>query len=185
MERMVKGTALKDLVIGIRSDKPHESIYEQMLSSAAKEYLNERIMNSVWYSYENYIELYAALIKVFAKDNPEYVIKWGREFGEKVMGTVYKNLIVEGNVKRLLEMYPRFHKILFNFGTLSLEWISENEVLFTYKNFESKFDKIYYSNVGWTERAIEMCIRKKVEYQFLKKSWEGDDVTQFKLFWAP
>ncbi len=184
MERKVKGTALKDLVIGIKSDKAHEREYDELLSDKAKEYLNERIMNSVWYSYETYVEIYGALINVFAKGNPDTAIKWGREFGEKVMGTIYKNLIAEGNIKKLLQMYPRFHHMLFNFGTLSLEWTSGNEVLFTYTNFESKFDKVYYSNIGWTERAIEMCIKKKVNYKLLKKSWEGDDCTQFMLFWA-
>ncbi|MFX1236295.1 MAG: hypothetical protein ACFFAS_18760 [Promethearchaeota archaeon] len=98
------------------------------------------------------------------------------------MGTIYKNLIVDGNVQKLLLMYPRFHKMLFNFGTLTLEWVSRKEVVFTYQDFDTKVEMIYYSNIGWTERSIEMYTNKKVSYQFLKKSWEGADETQFRLF---
>ncbi|MFX1236290.1 MAG: hypothetical protein ACFFAS_18735 [Promethearchaeota archaeon] len=185
MQYQVKGTALKDFVIGIRSDRFHKEEYDRILSDVTKDLLNQRILNSIWYSYEIYVEIFNAIAKVIAKNNREIVIKWGRDFGEKVMVTIYKNLIVEGNIKKLLEMYPRFHRMIFNFGTLTPEWISRNEILFTYKDFDTKFEMVYYSNIGWTQRAIEMCIKKKVNYKFVKKFWEGDDVTQFRLFWTP
>ncbi|MBN1800768.1 MAG: hypothetical protein JW891_04635 [Candidatus Lokiarchaeota archaeon] len=186
LERKVKGTAVKDVVIGVRSDKIHQKEYEEILSGEAKNFLNQRIMNSVWYSYELYAEIYKALMKVVGKNNREIMIKWGRNFGEKIMGSIYKNLILGGDVKKLMQIYPRFHQMLYNFGALTVKWISDSEVLLTYnEEYDKNFEMLYYSNVGWTQGAIEMCLKRKVNYEFLKKSWEGDDYTQFKLFWTP
>ncbi|MFX1275620.1 MAG: hypothetical protein ACFFBP_11705 [Promethearchaeota archaeon] len=185
MKREVKGTALKDIIIGIRSDKAHIDEYNKILSDEAKDLLNQRILTSIWYPYNIYIELYDALIKVIAKNNTKTVIQWGREFGIKAMNTIYRNLIAEGDVKKLIQKYPRFQRMMYNFGTLTIEWLSNNEILITSRDFENKFKMIFYSNMGWMQGAIEICIKKMVNYEFLKKSWEGDDETQYKLYWSP
>ncbi|MBN1800766.1 MAG: hypothetical protein JW891_04625 [Candidatus Lokiarchaeota archaeon] len=184
MERKVKGTLVKVITKGIKSDKVHEKEYNELLSDKAKDYLNQRIMDSIWYSYEVYFELYNTLIKVVAKNNRELVIKWGRNFGETVMTSIYKNLITGGDARKLVQMYPRFHTMLFNFGSTSLEWITDNELIYTLSDFDPKFELWYYTTIGWTQRALELCLKKKVNFTFLKKSWEGDDVTQFKLYWS-
>lgn len=184
MERKVKGTLVKIITKGIKSDKAHEREYDRLLSNGAREFLNQRIMDSVWYSYEMYYELYHTQIKVVANDNRDIVIKWGRDFGEGIMSTIYRNLISSGDAKKLVRMYPRFQNMLFNFGKTSFEWIADNELLYTLSDFDPSFEMWYYTTLGWTQRSIEMCIDKKVDYRFVKKSWEGDDATQFILFWS-
>ncbi|MFX1399057.1 MAG: hypothetical protein ACFFAS_18685 [Promethearchaeota archaeon] len=185
MERRVKGTILKDIVIGIKSDKGHEKEYDEILSDEAKEFLHQRVLNSVWYSWDILRELYKALIKIVAKNDRNIVIKWGNNFGENVMSSIYKNVIAEGKVDKLVEKYRRFHGLIYNFGTMSVEKLSDNEILFTYRDIDDKFEMWYYGALGWTQRVLEMCLKKKVSFTFLKKSWQGDKETQFKLFWSP
>ncbi|MBN1800769.1 MAG: hypothetical protein JW891_04640 [Candidatus Lokiarchaeota archaeon] len=185
MEGKIKGSLLKDIVKGIKSDRTHEKEYDVILSDRAKKFLNQRILDSIWYSWDVYCELYKALIKVVAKNNPKIVTKWGRDFGENVMSAVYKNIIAEGNVKKLAEKYPRFHSMFYNFGTISFEWISDHELLYTLKDFDPNFELFYNSNIGWTQRVFEMCLKKEVHFEILKKSSQGDKEGQFKLFWAP
>ncbi|MFX1236398.1 MAG: hypothetical protein ACFFAS_15630 [Promethearchaeota archaeon] len=184
MERKIKGTLFRLVAKGIKSDKAHQQEYDKLLSEEAKDFLNQRILNSVWYSWDLYSELFKTLIKVNAKDNREIVRKWGADFGEGVMAVIYKNIIAEGNVKKLSQMYPRFHGLIYNFGTLTVDIISDNEMLFTYRNLDPRFELWYYSLIGWTQRVLEMCIKKKVYFEFLKKPWQGDELTQFKLYWS-
>ncbi|MFX1236288.1 MAG: hypothetical protein ACFFAS_18720 [Promethearchaeota archaeon] len=185
MEQKINGTFVKIVVKGIKSDKAHQEEYDKLLSEEAKNFLKQRVLNSVWYSWDLFSELIKALIKVAAKDDKKIVKKWGADFGEGVIFVIYKNIIDEGNVKKLAEIYPRFHGLMYNFGTLSVDTISDNEILFTYRNFNPGFELFYDALVGWTQWTLEMCIKKKTSCEFLKKFWEGDEVTQFRLTWAP
>ncbi|MFX1399056.1 MAG: hypothetical protein ACFFAS_18680 [Promethearchaeota archaeon] len=185
VERKLKGYLMKAIVKAIKADKVHEKEYDELLSDRTKQFLNQRILDSVWYPWDVYSELYQAIIKIVAKNNPKIVAKWGHDFGEKVVSKFYKNIIDEGNAIKLAEKYPRFHKMYYNFGSISHEWISDNEIIYTLNDFDPKFELFFYLNIGWTQLIFEMCVKKKVNYKFLKKSWKGDDVTQFKLFWEP
>ncbi|MFX1276587.1 MAG: hypothetical protein ACFFBP_03385 [Promethearchaeota archaeon] len=185
MERKVKGTLVKLIIKGIKSDKFNAKDYDNILSDEAKELVNKRILDSIWYPFDAYYECYHALTTIFARESKEILIKWGQQFGEAVMSTIYKNIIVEGKVDKLLEMYPRFHKLLFNFGKLQLEKVSDNEVHIAYIDFEPKFEYWFYTSIGWMQKSFEMCLKKKVKFEFLKKSWEGDKITQYILTWTP
>jgi len=171
-------------VKGVRGDKTNKHKYDNLLSDEAKELLNKRILDSIWYPFDPYFEIYFALAKFFAKNNNQIFIKWGNQFGEVGMSTIYKNIVVEGNLDTLVEKFNRFHRLLFNFGDFSLEKISNNEILVTYRNFEPDFEFWYYTAVGWIQKSVEMCIKKKVNFEFMKMSWKGDDSTQFRLSWT-
>ena len=183
MERKVKGTLVKLIVKGIKSDKTNKINYDNYLSDEAKELLDNRILDSVWYSFDTYFEIYFALAKFYAKNNNEIFIKWGHEFGQALMSTIYKNIVNKGNLDKLIEKYPRFHRLVFNFGNIVMEKVSNNEISVSYRDFEPKFEFWYYTAVGWVQKSIEMCIKKKVNYKFLKKSWIGDEYSEFKLYY--
>lgn len=185
MERKIKGAALRDIIKGIRAAKTYKDKFNETLSDEAKDLLNQRILTSIWYPYNLYVELYGAVIKIMAHNNLKMVIKWGSEFGIAVMKSVYKNLIAEGDINKLLEMYPRFHRMIYNFGNLTYEWLSDNEIIITLKDFDQKWNIVHYSNLGWTLGTFETVVKKKVNYEFLKKAWEGDEMTQYRLFWTP
>ncbi|MFX1398547.1 MAG: hypothetical protein ACFFAS_16075 [Promethearchaeota archaeon] len=183
MERKVKGTLVKSIVKGIKSDKTNKQKYDDFLTDKAKELLNIRILDSLWYSFDMYLELYLALGKFYAKNNNAIFLKWGRQFGEGIMTSIYRHIIGEGNVDKLIEKYRRLYKLFFNFGNYSLERISNNEIIVGYKDFEPNYEFWYYTAVGWIQKSVEMCIEKKVNYEFLKKSWKGDEFTEFKFTW--
>ncbi|MBN1801030.1 MAG: hypothetical protein JW891_05945 [Candidatus Lokiarchaeota archaeon] len=185
MERKVKGTLVKMIVKGIRADQVNKATYDNVLSDEAKELVNMRILDSIWYSFDAYNECYTAIYNFLIKKNYKIVIQWGNEFGESIMNSAYKNLLLEKDIDYLLEKYQRFHKLVLNFGTLKMERVSNNEVLVSYLNFNVNGEVWFYTSVGWMQKSLEMCLNKKVNYEFLKKSWEGDDITQYKLSWIP
>jgi len=184
LERNVKGTIMKVIVKGIKSDKTNVQLYDDVLSDDAKELLNTRILDSVWYSHDTFIELYRALAQFFANNSPEIIVSWGQDFGQAIMTSIYKNIVIKGDLDKLIKKYQNFHRLMYNFGDFTIEKVSENEILLTYRNFDSKFEIWYFTSIGWMQKSVEMCIKKKVEYEILKRSWKGDQVTQYKLSWS-
>jgi len=179
--KQVKGTMFKLIIKAIRADKSGK--FENILSEKTKEFINQRILDSIWYPFELYKECFNALCKISAQEKSEILIEWGRVESEKLMTRIYSQAISEGNLTTAMEKYARFHKMVFNFGEIQSELITTNQIIVNYKNFEPDFKNFYYIAIGWIDKFIQLCIAKRPHYEFLMKSWEGDDFTQFKLFW--
>ncbi|MFX1381460.1 MAG: hypothetical protein ACFFBP_03380 [Promethearchaeota archaeon] len=180
--KQVKGTMFKMIIKAIKADK--SGTYDNILSDKAKEMMNQRILDSIWYPFDIYKECFNALCKVTANDKKEVIIKWGRVESERLMTRIYSQAITEGNIESAIEKYARFHKMVFNFGEIQSELISDNQIIVNYREFEKDFRNFYYIAIGWIDKFIDLCIGKKAQYEILKKSWEGADLTQFKLSWS-
>lgn len=177
--KQVKGTMLKLVIKKIKADK--SEAYDNILSDEVKDWMNQRILDSIWYPFEVYKECLNALFKISAKGKPELFMQWSRLESEKSMKNIYKQAISEGNLENALEKYERFYKMIFNFGEIQSKIISDNQIIVDYIGFEKDFENFFYIAIGWLEKFIELCIGKKSKYEFIKKTWEGDDITQFML----
>ena len=180
--KQVKGTMFKLIVKAIKVNK--SGAYNNMLSQKAKDFLNQRIIDSIWYPFELFKECFNALSRVEAKDNEDILIEMGRMQRETVMSNFYKLTEVKGDLKSSMEKYQRFHKLLFNFGELNSEFISDTEMVVTFSDFEPEFKNFYYTTLGWIDKFIELCNGKKIQYKVKKKSWEGDNATEFLISWS-
>ena len=179
--KQVKGTMLKAIVKAIRADKSGQ--YDNILSDKAKVFINQRILDSIWYPFKLYKECFNALSKINARGNKNVLVEWGKAESEKIMPRVYSHIIIKGDPTVAMEKYARFHKMVFDFGEIQYEQMSDNQIIVDYKDFEPDFENFYYIAIGWIEKFIQLCIDKIPNYELLKKSWEGDDFTQFELSW--
>lgn len=180
-EKRAKGSMVKIMVISARLNKT--GIYQEILTEEAKKMLNERIFDSVWYSHEPHREIFDAVCKIEAHNNPKILIEWGKKFGESIMKSIYRGSIVEGSIKRVLDKYARFHKLVYNTGTIVSEVIAENHVIVSYTEFEKDWEVFYYIALGWLLKYLELCTGKKISHKIIKKSWEGDNATSFEFSW--
>ncbi|MBN1801870.1 MAG: hypothetical protein JW891_10210 [Candidatus Lokiarchaeota archaeon] len=180
-ERRIKGSLLKITIKPLKANKT--GIYQEILTETANNILKERIFDSVWYPYAAYKDIFNALCKIEAKNNPKIIIEWGKKFGEIIMTSIYKGAIVEGSIKDALNKYARFHKLVFSFGAIKYEIIGDNDVIVTYADFDPDWEYFHYIALGWLLKYLELCMGKKINYQIVKKSWEGADATSFQFTW--
>lgn len=180
--KQVKGSMFRDVVRAIKAMNK-EGHFDNLLSEETKNYLSQRILSSSWYPLEAYKDGLNALFKVVAKNNENVVVKWGRDFCDVTMKSIYKQIIADGDIKRAMERYKRFHNMIFNFGEFTYDFISDNEIMLYYKDHESDFKVYFYLIKGWNERFLELCTNKKVKSMFLKKTWTGDELTTLKISW--
>ncbi|MFX1276591.1 MAG: hypothetical protein ACFFBP_03365 [Promethearchaeota archaeon] len=181
MKKQVKGTLLKIVVIPIRANK--SGVYDDILSDAAKSFITQRILDSIWYPFELYKELYNALSIVEGKENPKTLMRWGNQYCEMAMTSTYKLSVVKGDIKRSMEKYRRFHNLVYNFGKILVEFPADNQLIVTYQGVDRDFKNWYYIAFGWLEKFVELCINKKPTLKILNKSWEGGSITQCLLSW--
>ncbi|MFX1276589.1 MAG: hypothetical protein ACFFBP_03375 [Promethearchaeota archaeon] len=181
MSKQVKGTMVKLMVKAARANKNGD--YDNILTDDAKNLVSQRILDSIWYSYEAYRSIHDAVVKIDGRDNPKILNQWGQKFGEGIMTSIYKNTIVDSDIEKLLERYRRFHTLVYNWGEIKTEKISETQINITYERFERDWEFFYYIAIGWMQRFMELCIGKKVNFRILKQSWNGDTATTFTLYW--
>jgi len=179
--KQVKGSMFKMIVKAIRANK--SGAYDKILSAKDRKFLSQNILSASWYPFDIYKRAFNALAEVQAKDKTDMWIQWGRMEGEATMTTLYKQTIVEGDPHMAMEKFKRFFKLMYDFGELIIERISDKELTITYKDFEPDFKLYYYVGIGWVERFLELCGCKEVKSNFIAKSWEGAKETTLQIAW--
>lgn len=179
--KQVKGSMMKSFIRPARANKT--GIYQEILTDASQKLLKERIFDSVWYPFDLYKELATHVCKIEGRSNQKTLISWGEQHGEAILTSIYRGSIVDGDIKKAVQKYARFHRLVFNFGTVVSEFLSEKSVIISYTEFEPDFEYFYYIALGWTKRYLELCTKKQVSYIILKKSWTSSEPTSYQFSW--
>ncbi|MCP4763708.1 MAG: hypothetical protein GY870_18195, partial [archaeon] len=132
--KQVKGSMFKMIAKAIRANKSGE--YDKLLSDEDKEFLAQNILSASWYPFDIYKRCFNALAKVQAKGNMDICRQWGRIEGEATMTTIYKQTIIDGDPRKAIEKFKRFFKLMYDFGDLEIDFISDNEVVINYVDFD-------------------------------------------------
>ncbi len=179
--KRAKGSILIDFVKTIRADK--SGVYDSYLTPQDKEIINQRILPSAWYPYETFRRCFEAVFQVLAKGDLEQVKKWGKIYGEAIMGSIYKGLIKQGEPLEYLKKYEIYIRNFFDFGEIKIEEEGPNQVIMHIRGFDKDFPPLYYMMYGWLERSLELCGVKGVKVESLEKSWEGGEETKVRISW--
>jgi len=182
--KKAKGVVLKPFVIGIRADKNNMEKYDRMLSDKAKEIVSQRILDSIWYPFDIYRELFRAVAKVVAKDNEGIVKKMGYEWSKKISGQLYKGLMKKREISNAINIYDSLFRLWFNFGKQHGKIISDNELHVILEDYDPDFKFFYILAAGWMENFFEIYLDTKVKSEILEKSWEGAERTIIKISWS-
>ena len=181
--KQVKGTMVVTIVKSIKANADKKEEYNKLLSDNAKKFLQQRILSSTWYPFEEYRECFDALCLIEARNNPIELNKWGHLEARRWLTTIYQATIVKGDPQLAANKYSRFHEMVFNFGKIIPDFISDTEIELTYIDFIRDWENFYHIATGWAQIYIELSIDSKVNYNFLNKSWKGDGWTKVRLSW--
>ena len=121
--RQAKGTMVAMTVRSIKANKSKKDEYNRLLSDKAKEFVKQKILSSSWYPYEMFKETLNALCFVEARNNPRIINQWGRIEAKRLMSTIYKLSVVQGDIQMAADRYSRFHRMVFNFSEIVSEII--------------------------------------------------------------
>ena len=181
MEKHVKGTMVIMIVKAIRANKKEH--FEHLLTEKDKELVSQHILSASWYPFDTYKNCFNALAEVLTKGNMDLCRQWGKIQGERTMETFYQQAIIKGNIKKALEKFMRFFKLMYDFGNFSVEYPSNNQAIIIFNDFDRDFKIFYHVAQGWVERYFELCGCNDVESKFIAKSWEGAEESKIQISW--
>ncbi|MFX1275842.1 MAG: hypothetical protein ACFFBP_05345 [Promethearchaeota archaeon] len=179
--KQVKGSIFVSIIRGIRSNKT--GLYDDILSKEAKDLVSKRMLNTSWYPFEIYKECLNAVARFGVKGDMDVIKNWGFDYYNELVPTIYKEGIKTKDIKEAMETYKRFFGMIYNFGTILIDFPSENELVVTYKDHDPNFEVVYVIWSGLTENFVESCVDKKCTSSFIEKSWEGAELTKLRITW--
>ncbi|MFX1500194.1 MAG: hypothetical protein ACFFDH_04425 [Promethearchaeota archaeon] len=183
--KKVKGVSIITAIKVIKANHQKKGEYDRILSDKAKEFLKQRILIASWYPFEEYRECYDALCFIEAKNDPKTIVEWGIMDGKRAFSSIYQSTIIKKDIQLAAEIYARFHKRTMSFGEIIPEFISDNEVDFTYAKLPRDWENWYHTAVGWAISFIGLCLDKRIDYDYLNKSWKDEGWTVVKFSWSP
>lgn len=181
--KQVKGTMVVTIVKSIKANHSKKDEYNKILSDKAKEFLDMRILSATWYPFEEYRECFDALCFVEVRNNPIILNQWGHNEAKLWLTTIYQSSVIKGDPILAADKFSRFHRMVFNFGEIKPELISDTELDFTYIDIDPDWENFYHIASGWAQKFIELSIDKKVDYTFHQKSWKKEGWTKIRLSW--
>ncbi|MFX1275136.1 MAG: hypothetical protein ACFFBP_16265 [Promethearchaeota archaeon] len=177
----IKGALFKYFIMNIRANK--SGLYDNMLTEEEKEIVNQRILDAIWYPYEQFKMIFSRVAKVEAKGDLNNIIKWGYKHAQKTIDRMYKDRMKKRSLKLAISTYDHLFKLWFDFGKQESNIISDNEINISFMDFDDDFDLFYYVASGWIQSFFEAYLGTKIKTKFLQKSWEGADKTTINVTW--
>ncbi len=179
--KKVKGSMFIKIAKGIRADKT--GVYQKLLSKEDRDFLSQNILSASWYPFDIYKRCFNALAEVQARGNKDVWIQWGRAQGDEMIASVYGRVVTAEDPRKAMQKLKIFFKLMYDFGTLIIDFISDNEMEFTYKDFDPDFEVSFIVGQAWIQRILELCGCKDVQSKFLVKSWEGAGDSKLHFSW--
>ncbi|MFX1275135.1 MAG: hypothetical protein ACFFBP_16270 [Promethearchaeota archaeon] len=179
--KQVKGSLFKYVIQIIRANKT--GAFDSILTEEEKKFVNQEILDAVWYPYEVYKNLYAMVGKIEAKGEMDIIINSSYDLAKMVIKGMYKGLRLKRTIRHALTSYLHLIKLWFNFGIHKGEIISENEINISIADFDNDFELFYHSTLGWIKAFFEEYLNTSISAKITQKVWEGDDKTVYNLTW--
>ncbi|ABW65882.1 hypothetical protein Dole_0072 [Desulfosudis oleivorans Hxd3] len=165
----------------VRADK--SGAMDKFLTDKDRAVIAQRVLAGTWYPFETYKNCFTAVARVVAKDNPETLREWGRQYGEATMTSIYKIILQKKDARSAMTAYNSVFKSQFDFGKTEFKMVSDSEILIGLIGFDQNFTILHHVAQGWMERTIQLVINKPVRSEIAGHNWEGTPAVVFRLRW--
>lgn len=179
----IKGALVIDWVKVIRSDKTGGLLSQ--FTPAEKELIQSKVYVTGWYS----LELYEKLVKTVTKHigvsgKPEELFGLGYKTVDLALKDIVKLFVREDSVVDTVNSYCGVERLFFDFGSITFAFQGRKKAVLKIDGFPADFVEFYYISIGWYSRLFELGGAKNVTHKIIKKSWEGDPLTEVEYEWS-
>jgi uncharacterized protein (TIGR02265 family) len=142
------------------------------------------VLSSKWYPFELGRRLDDAIAQELGTRGLEFFRKLGRDSADKNLGGVHKALLIRGDPHAFLAQSPIIYKMYYDRGRRTYERVGPQEaVLITYEA-PSASSAECQTNMGWHQRALELCGAAHVQVSEEECLATGGQVCRYRLRWS-
>ena len=182
MAKHVKGTLFLDYVRMLRKRKQVD--WSKYLNQEDMELLNQMILPSNWYPLETYQRMGVAVLHEISKGDNEMARAWGRGAMDELVG-IYKTLVKPGQPLDSMKKFQVLRSRFFDFEGLEVVPKEDKRVhVIVDVAFGGVADEAYaFQMLGSFERLLELSGAKNIQFEIIKKAWEGEPNSVLDISW--
>jgi hypothetical protein len=181
----VKGSAFASRILWVRLNHGERGV-EKLAHAASPELADVVRQGAVmprWYPFELFIEINAAIDRLFGKGDLALVRQLGRHGADANLTTIYRLFYKVGTTKWILERASRLWGMHYDSGRLIVRRFPGKEVEMEIKDFATPH-RIHCDSVhGWAERSLELSGGKSIAVDAIECRAAGNERCRFHAIW--
>jgi uncharacterized protein (TIGR02265 family) len=115
------------------------------------------VLSSKWYPFDLGRRLDDAIAQELGSRGLEFFRKLGRDSADKNLAGVHKALLIRGDPHAFLAQSPIIYKMYYDVGRRTYERVGDREAVLTTHDAPSASAAECQTNMGWHQRALELC----------------------------
>lgn len=151
---LTKGSALIDLVKMARKQR---AAFEPLLPGDTRALLDTRVLAGSWYPEAHLGSLLAAADRVLGKGDYSYCRKLGKVAAHSALESLYKAVVVPGDVVASLRLLSVSWPFMHNTGAVSVEETADGLVRIALTGFGAPSPALCAVFAGWLEGKVEVA----------------------------
>ena len=142
------------------------------------------VLPSSWYSFELGRRLDEAIARELGAGGAEFFRQLGRESADKNLTGVHRGLLFNGDPHAFLAQSPTIYKLYYDRGHRAYQHVGPREALLT--TYEAPLTSTLecQTNMGWHQRALELCGATEVEVVEEECLATGGACCRYRIRWS-
>jgi hypothetical protein len=178
---LAKGTTLIDLVKMARKQR---AAFDALLPDETRALVDSRILAASWYPEPHLRNLLIAADGVLGKGDLALCRTLGRVAARATLESLYKSVVVPGDVLASLRLVSMSWSFMHNTGTVTVEAPSERLVRMTVRDFGLPSLPVCIVFAGWIEGKVEVA-GGRAEVVEEKCRLRGQEACVYAIHWTP
>lgn len=183
MTRRAKGTNLVLLVQVAKQGL--ESGQIQQLGDEARKLLDEQVLVSEWYPFEQFEALLEAVHEQMLGGSDQGAVAMGEANATEMLEGVHKIFVVAGDPLRTLKGISRIWSLYFDFGRVVVETTGDHTAKVRLEDYAGLRRCHGLVLLGWLKTAIRMSGSELTDVHIEQAPWEGTGELLVELGWRP
>jgi uncharacterized protein (TIGR02265 family) len=142
------------------------------------------VLSSKWYPFELGRRLDDAIASELGTKGAEFFRKLGRDSAEKNLAGVHKALLIRGDPHAFLAQSPLIYKLYYDRGRREYERVGPQEAVLTTYEAPSASATECLTNMGWHQRALELCGGNDVKITEEECLGKGGTCCRYRVRWS-
>jgi uncharacterized protein (TIGR02265 family) len=181
----IKGSVINARLAFVEQESGSEAV-QRVLARLSPEDRGalDPVLSSKWYPFELGRRLDDAIAKELGARGLEFFRKLGRDSADKNLGGVHKALLIRGDPHAFLAQSPIIYKMYYDRGRREYENVGPQEAVLTTHDAPTASAVECQTNMGWHQRALELCGATDVKVTEEECLGTGGKVCRYRLRWT-
>jgi uncharacterized protein (TIGR02265 family) len=144
----------------------------------------QTVLSSKWYPFDLGRQVDEAIALELGGRGQEFFRRLGRDSADKNLTGVHQALLIRGDPHAFLARSPVIYKLYYDRGRREYEKVGPQEAVLTTRDAPSSSVAECQTNMGWHQRALELCGASDVRVTEEECLATGGKCCRYRIRWS-